>query len=216
MPLGDELERELLECLGDKFLEALAQVPYVAYDSAHKICAEHFRGPEAENVRPWVRRGMVETLIQDSAQQFPAIETTVVRADKSAWNHTEVRSGRVILTASTVQSPCGPVEFSEYRAGFALAAAQLPGMEDDRPANAPMYVLLLHSPQSQLPMAPEDRGLLPGSIYLAWPAADLSGYVHKINLVERHFEIIRRNHLPREWTDEASVSYLRSSRAIAI
>jgi hypothetical protein len=215
MALSDELERDLVDCFGEKFLESLARVPYVAYGAAHQLCAERFRDPEAENVRPWLRRGMVETLIQDSSQPYENIETKVVRADKSAWNHTEVRSGRIILTASTVQSPCGPVEFSEYRAGFALAAAQLPGIEDERSADAPTYVLLLHSPQSQLPMDPKDRGVLPGSVYLAWPAADLNGYVHKINLVERHFPIIRRNHLPKEWTDEAAVSYLRNSRAIA-
>jgi len=212
----DEMEQEAIDLLGDKFLEALAQLPFVGYRIAYEVCGEHFREPEAENTRPWFRRASIETLIQDSVTQFPKIEAKVVRADKSAWNHTEVRAGRIILTASAVQGPCGPVEWSDYRGGLARAAAQFPGMEDARPADAPTYVLLLHSSGSHLPMDPKLQGSLPGSVYLAWPAVDLNGYVHRVNLVDRYFEIIRRNHLPREWNEEAAVHYLRNTSAIAI
>ena len=66
----------------------------------------------------------------------------------SAWNHTELRSGPVILTASSVQSPCDLVEEADFRLTLARdnQAALWPEPGDEPgPDDAPLYVILLHS-----------------------------------------------------------------------
>src|SRR5260370_8854796 len=104
----------------------------------------------------------------------------------SSWNHTELQSGPVVITASTVQSPCDLVEEAEFRSTLALSNQGVlwpePGDEPDPDA---LYAILLHS-RSRFPSGEQARnGHLPRSAYLVFPFPDLSGYAHEINLFDR-------------------------------
>ena len=75
------------------------------------------------------------------------IRSNVVKSDKSFWNHSELTSGPIVLTASTVQTPCGPVDTSDFRLTLARSNQEVlwPEPFDEPAEGAPLYVLLLHS-----------------------------------------------------------------------
>lgn len=188
--------------------------------TAHQVSAEYVRAEfaptEAVNLLPYYRRAKLEGYLRDAAERS-GIAAKAVKSPGSGWFHSEVRSGPVVLTASTVQTPCGPVDPSEFRLSLAeenpLYLWDEPG---DAPADdPPLYILLLHS-RSVWSTAEEDSryGILPGSAYLAFPAAGLETYLHTINLFEAFPDVVE-SYLPREWATEAKVRYIHNARRLS-
>lgn len=210
-----ELEALTIRHLPEQLLRALVRSVFLAHKRVWDDCSRQFAETEAENVRPFYRRALLEGLIRGVAARYEGVTTEVVKAPQSNWNHTELRSGPIALTANSVPTPCAMVERAEFRLGLASSnQLRFEGLIDPPPPDAPLFVLLLHS--KSIWDDPEDVqrfGHLPGSAYLAYPAPDLRSYVHQINLFKM-FPSIVSEALPVEWDEQAHVRFMyRASRA---
>jgi hypothetical protein len=207
-----ELEAMFSEHMSPKFLERLLRAVFAAHKVAREECSANFKDPEADNLLGFYRRAKLEGFMRDTAQ-MEGIGAHVVKSKLSPWNHTELRSGPVVLTASSVQTPCDLVEEADFRTTLARGNqdALWPEPGDVPPADAPLYVILLHSKSRWSRGDQTQFGYLPGSAYLAFPLPDLSGYAHDIDLFDR-FPRVVDSHLPQEWDDEAKVRYLVQTR----
>jgi hypothetical protein len=187
---------------------------------AHQVSVEHvraeFAASEAVNLLPYYRRAKLEGYLRDAAERS-GIAAAALKSSGSGWFHTEVRNGAVVLTASTVQTPCGPVDPSEFRLSLAeenpLYLWEEPGdVAADEP---PLYALLLHSRSVwQTPEEEVRYGGLPGSAYLAFPASGLETYLYTINLFEAFPDIVE-SYMPREWDTEAKIRYIHNGRRLS-
>jgi len=207
----DEIQRLTLEHMPEEFFKRALQAVYTAHDVAQRDCFANFASTEGENLLGYYRRAKLEGYLRDAADRYPNLEASAEKADKSGWYHTEVRGGPVVLTQNSVQTPCALVEKAEFRCTLA-ESSQLSFWPEDRPEDALLYVVLLHS-RSQWE-TPQDRakfGHLPGSAYLAYPSRTLDSYVHAINLFERFPEIVDAN-CPDDLDTEARVRYVRRAR----
>lgn len=207
------LEAITFQHMPPRFLERLLRAVFAAHRVAAEECEANFRAPEAENILGFYRRGKLEGFMRDAAA-MEGIEAHVVRSNNSPWNHTELRSGRVVMTASSVQTPCDLVEEADFRLTLARSSQGFlwPEPGDEPEADCPLYVLLLHS-KSRWPSRDEQNrfGHLPGSAYLAYPTPDLCEYVHEIDLFGK-FPGVVDSFLPKEWDTEAKVRYLFNTR----
>lgn len=210
--MADEgIEHQLAAAFPDPFLRASLQAVFVARKLAWEYCNANYAYTEAENVRPWMARGNLEGLLRDVSDQFDSIDSSVVKA--SNWNHTEWRSGNLVLTQNSVATPCGRIDTSDYRT--TLAQFNRPLFDGygarDVPADARLLVLLLHS-QNRLDRGDRQQfGYLAGSAYLAFPASDLKGYLHRINLFERFPDVVAAQ-MPQGWDEEARIRFMRHAR----
>lgn len=207
-----ELEQALFNHLPEAYFRRVTQAVFLAHRVSAESCAAEYARTEAENVRPFVKRAKLEGYLRDIADQFPDVSASVVKADGSNWNHTEVRAGRVILTASSVSVPCALVDRAEFRLTLARDAQGTLFPDERLAPSSPLYVLLLHS-KSRWETEDESRdfGHLPGSAYVAFPSADLSQYIHEVDLFARFPDVVDA-HLPNEWSEEARVSFKRRAR----
>jgi hypothetical protein len=209
---GDELEELLFSHMSQRLFERLLRAVFAAHRVAAEECAANYKEPEADNIIGFCRRAKLEGFMRDAAD-MEGIAASAVRSRLSNWNHTELRSGPVVLTASSVQSPCDLVEEAEFRSTLALSNQGVlwPEPGDDPGPGAPLYVIMLHS-KSRLPREDQARhGYLPGSAYLGFPLPDLSGYAHEVNLFDR-FPHVVDSLLPQEWDKEAKIRYLLNAR----
>lgn len=210
---GAELEKTTFAHIPEAFFGRLLRAVFAAHKVAFEDCRDSFAETEAANLRPYYRRGKIESFMRDAADMVPGVTSTVVLGEGS-WYHTELRSGPVVLTASSVPAPCAIVERAEFRQTLARDNAQRlwPEPGDIPPDDAPLYVLLLHS-KSRWETTGESRehGHLPGSAYIAYPSPKLDTYVHEINLFERFPEIVEA-HMPQTWDTDAAVRYVQSAR----
>jgi hypothetical protein len=211
---SDELEKIFFDRISLKLTERLLRAVFAAHKVAAEECAANFKKEEAENMLGFYRRAKLEGFMRDAAD-MERVAAPVVRSRLSGWNHTELRSGRVVLTASSVQSPCDLVEEAEFRSTLARGNQDVlwpePGDEPD--PGAPLYVILLHSRSRFMRGEQARHGYLPGSAYIAFPLPDLSGYAHEINLFDK-FPAAVDSHVPQEWDKEAKVRYLLNARKV--
>ena len=201
----------LFEHMPPRFFERLIRALFAAHKAAAEECAANYRDTEVDNILGLCRRAKLEGFMRDAAQ-MEGISASVVRSQKSNWNHTELRSGPVVLTASTVQAPCDIVEDAEFRRTLARSNQDVlwPEPGDQPPPDAPLYAILLHS-KNRWPPGDQGRSTnLPGSAYVAFPRPDLSGYAHEINLFDK-FPRVVDSLLPQEWDQEAKVRYLTNT-----
>jgi len=210
---GAELEAILFQYMPPKFFERLLRAVFAAHKVAAEECAANFKGPETDNILGHYRRAKLEGFMRDAAD-MEGISAQVVRSRMSAWNHTEVSNGPVVLTASSVQSPCDRVEEADFRLTLARSNQGVLWPEPGDEPNGPLYVLLLHGKSRWVREDRAQYGHLPGSAYLAFPLPDLSGYAHDINLFER-FPHVVDSLLPQEWDKEAKVRYMLNTRKAA-
>jgi hypothetical protein len=209
---GDELDEILFRHMRPRLFERLLRAVFAAHKVAAEECAANYKKPEFDNMLGFCRRAKLEGFIRD-ATEMGGIAASAVRSRLSNWNHNEVWSGPVVLTASSVQSPCDLVEEAEFRSTLARSNQGVlwPEPGDDPEPDAPLYVILLHS-KSQLPHEDQARhGYLPSSAYLGLPLPDLFGYAHEINLFDR-FPHVVDSLLPQDWDKEAKVRYLLNAR----
>jgi hypothetical protein len=197
----------------DRALRALFLAHKDAYDEVHANNAE----TEAANLLPYARRAKVEGYVRDAAERT-GLRVDTVRPPKSGWNHIEVKAGPVVLTASAVPYPCGPVDPSEFRLTLAkpneILLWEEPG--DTPPDGTPLYVLLLHSRNVWVPHESKvNYSYLPGSAHIAFPVPELSEYVHSVNLFDRFPNVIE-SLMPQEWDTEVRVRYLYNARRVAV
>lgn len=211
---GDEIERLAFQYVPEAFFRRALQAVYAARRLAWDDCRSRFADTEAANARPYVTRAMLEGSLRDAAGLTPGLVATVLKAEKGGWFHTEVRGGPVVLTQSSVSSPCALVDMSEFRRTLARSNQGVLWREPDDDTG-PLYALLLHSRYQWTDKEDRERhGHLAGSAYVAFPAADLDEYIHVINLFERFPDVVAAN-MPEDWDREAQVRYLDRARRAA-
>lgn len=201
--LSDLIDAHLPDDLLKRALRAVFQAKKVAYDH----CAAEFLSPaDAENVRPFYARGKIQELLREIVGPVPGVEATTVKSDGTFWNHTEILSGPVVMTAHAVQAPCGLVDGSDYQLSLACGQDALFGSEEPS-ADARLYALLLHSPfRGRNDTEQREFAYLPGSVYVAFPASGITYYVRHINLFERFPDVIDQM-MPNQWDESARVHY---------
>ncbi len=212
---GEDLEALTFRHLPKTFLQRVLQAVYLAHRVATDECRSQFPPEEATNVVGFYRRGKLEAYLRDAAKSFPGIEPHTAKADHSNWNHVEIRGGPVVLTEHSVQWPGAVVTHADWRMNLARSNQIRLWGDDLIPDDAPLYVVLLHSPSRWLQA--EDAlkyGHLPQSCHLAYPSPDFDDYQHMINLFYL-FPGIVGAHMPAEWDTEARVRYLHRSRRVA-
>ena len=208
----DEIERRFFAEVPEAFCRGLLRAVFAARRMAWDHCQSEFPQEESDNVRPWYARGKIESLMREASALHGGMSARVVKASKSPWNHTEVLSGRVLLTAAGVQQPCGPVNKAEFRLGLARTNQYSLFDYDAGEEQPSLYALLLCTPFHALTRDEAQMfGYLPGSAYIAFPAADLESYVHEISLFDKYPDIVESNY-PQEWDQAARVSYLFNAR----
>ncbi len=212
---GPELEAYTYQHMPEVLFERLLRAVFAAHQLSAEECRAGFEPSESFNLLPFHRRARLEGLMRDVADRT-GIVSKVVKSDKSFWNHTELRSGPVVLTASTVQSPCGPVDTSDFRLSLASSNQGVlwPEAFDEPVDGAPLYILLLHSRSRWLSVADQERfGHLPGSAYIAYPTPDLDGYAHEVNLFDKYPGTVA-SFMPEAWNDDARISYFFKARKL--
>jgi hypothetical protein len=207
-----ELEQFTYQYLPEDYWRRVLQAVFTAHRVAWDECTSTMAELEARNVQPYYKRGKLEGYIRDVAALFPGVTTEVLRADQSGWYHTEVRSGPLLMTESSVTTPCALVERAEFRLTLA-SSAQGVLFEDERLGDeSALYVLLLHS-RSVWPDGESYRSYrhLPGSAYIAFPSPTLDHYVHQVDLFAKFPDVVGA-HLPQEWDREARLRYVGNTR----
>lgn len=204
----DELESLVVQHLTESFLLNAIRAVFDARRLAHELCVTNFEPVEASDLRPLVARGKLNEYLRGVADVIPNCTASVQRSEGSSIKRTELQAGPIRLTAHSVQYPCGKVKDYKYRQSLAHGPWQpLPPFNDEATPSDTLYVVLLHGPYKARSLG--EIGVynhLPGSLYLAFPTADLKDYAHKVNLVER-FESLIASLLPKEWGEEAQTHY---------
>jgi hypothetical protein len=216
--IAEEIELTTFEHLPDAFWTRMIPGLFAAHKRAHEVTFAEFERPEADDLLGFIRRAKVEANLRGAASLFPdAMEANAVRSRLGPWHHVEVRSGPVVLTASTVTSPGDMVDHAEFRESLAHEANVLRlDLEGEEPVDRkvlPLYAILLHSKYRAARPDDHQYAYLPGSAYLAFPNAGCDHYLHTINLFDRYADLVAR-HMPQEWDTEAHVRYFHSARRL--
>jgi hypothetical protein len=218
---SSQCEALFFQHVPDRFLRRAVRMVFASHKRAWDDTQAQFAATEAENLRGFYRRAVVEGGLRDVADLHTddGLSHRVVKADGSGWNHTEVLAGPVLLTAATVQAPCGPVDKADFRLG--LAKSNNNALFDDLLLfenglyGKHLFAMLLHSRYQSADAGKQAKyGHLPGSAYLAFPASDLDSYVLEINLFDRYPEIVAAE-LPQEWDQAAVVTFMHNARKSA-
>ncbi len=218
--IADEVEETTSRHLPDAFWRRMIPALFAAHKVAYDATYDEFERPEAEDLLGFTRRAKVEANLRGVAALFPDMMTAKnVRASKGPWNHVEVHSGPVVLTASTVTNPCDMVDRAEFRESLARETNELRlNLEADEelgPRDLPLYVILLHSKFRTARSEDRQYSYLPGSAYLAFPDEGCGHYLHTINLFDRYADVVERQ-MPQEWDHEGHVRYFRNARRVIV
>ena len=217
--IAAEIEQTTFQHLSDAFWRRMISGLFDAHRSAHEVTFTQFEQPEAHDLLGFTRRAKVEANLRGVAKLFPDTMTAKdVKASKGPWNHVEVHSGPVVLTASTVTNPGDMVDRAEFRASLAYETNalrfDLEGEGQADPDDLPLYAILLHSRFRTTRSEDHQYVYLPGSAYLAFPNEGCDHYLHTVNLFERCSDVVTRL-MPQEWDNEARVRYFHNARRFA-
>lgn len=150
-----------------------------SYDEAFRYCRDNFPGPEAHDLYPIIRRAMLERNLRARLSRYHAtISTPELNAIGNCY-HTELRSGRVVLTVSAVEAQGVIVRDAEFRKTLAQnPQGELFNKPEPPPEDAFLYAILLHGPLG--------GGMLssPGFIRVAFPDQYCESYVDSFNLLD--------------------------------
>lgn len=174
------------------------RVIFADYRKARQSCEEMFGSPgspESHDALPHIRRGLIEQDLRATADRHDGVSARVALNNGDNCNHTEIVSGRVLMTQSAVKSHTEIVRLAKFRLGHAevrlghAEAYQLAlgldgeSVDHDKPqSDAPLYAIIIHGPDPQNPS-------LPGFVRVVFPLRDCSHYVDRIDLLERFSDL---------------------------
>jgi hypothetical protein len=175
----------------EAFLEALAAVLLSSYRRSFRWCGKQFPEEEARDLRPYVRRCMIDARMRQLAQEHSIRGTAEWNIAKNV-HHTKIVAGRIVMTASAVDDPRRLPRQADFRDGYARDNQPLlPAMQELEPPpdpDAPLYAILCHGPSVDNPSLPafaDIRFPLPGC--LAWAPG-------RIRLFERYPNAAQAKH----------------------
>jgi len=204
--------------MSQPFFGAVLRGVFQAYEVAWSECRPRFSARQFDNIVGHYVRSKLEDILQGVADRFK-MTTVLEKAPGSRWNRSQIHSGPILLVENAVDTPCARLEYAHFRRTLAKTNQLRMQFQDEDAAledkDTPLYVALLHS-RSQWGIDTDARqkwGHLPGSAYLAFPAADSPFYLHDINLFDL-FPSVVRSQTPKEWDTEARVWYLNRARKV--
>jgi hypothetical protein len=156
------------------FAVAVAEGIQEAYAETQQECAGKY-GQEAEDLRGHLLRCKVERNLRVRCSALNGanvcFEFNVARNSR----HVVVRAGRLIITASAVETRHTIVRHAEFRGSFALSnKLSLFGESEENRTGKPQYLLVLHG-------AGGADGA-PGFIDIVPPTADCDGYLEEARI----------------------------------
>lgn len=179
------------ESIEDSLLEGCVRVVFTGYRTVRQVCVEMFGStgsPESHDALPHIRRGLIEQDLRATADRHDGVSAGVALNKGDNCNHTEIVSGRVLMTQSAVKSHTEIVRLARFRQGYAEAYQLGLGLdgesvERDKPQpDAPLYAIIIHGPN------PENLSL-PAFVHVVFPSRDCSHYVDRIDLLERFSDL---------------------------
>lgn len=185
--MATRLRQAFFDNVPDGFLLDSGRAIISAYRTAHVRCEELFEASEAHDALPIVRRGLIEQDWRSIARRHAGVRADAVPNVARTSYHTTVTCGAVTLTQSAVPHPQAIVREARFREGYAetLQYTLFPNVEEKFVESDALYGVLLHGPH------PKDRSI-PGFIHVAFPAADWSYYVDRIDILGR-FQVLRES-----------------------
>lgn len=181
--LSDQLDRIFDVSFPKQIQEAILKCLFDAYAIASDECSK-FPKEEAHDLFPFLRWIQLRTLLRGLADRFESVEAQVEPNGTASSYHVCINAGQVKLTASTVDDPSALPPFANYRAEYA-AQSQLDLFEDNDPfpPDGKIYVILTHG-KDQL------NRRQPAFARIIFPEKDCQSFVHRIDLFERHKELV--------------------------
>lgn len=190
-PPESRLKTLFFESVKDPLLQDCVRVIFADYRRARQSSDEMFgstSSPESHDTLPLIRRGFIEQDLRAVANRHDGVSATAALNNGNNCYHTQIVSGRVLMTESVVDSHVEIVRLAKFRQGYAETyqlALGLDGedVEHERPpSDAPIYAILIHGPH------PKNLSL-PGFVHVVFPSGDCSHYVGRIDLLERFGEL---------------------------
>ena len=153
-----------------------------AYKEARKISNASFAAPEAKVILPYNRRAKAEEYFRMTAKSYSEMNVTIEKNFAKNNSFTQIRSGRIVMTISAVNTPRELVGGARFRETL----AQDPNVQYDLfipvseqqvppPTGDAYYAIFLHSKVSEK----DDNYYF---AQLAFPSKDCKRYVANINL----------------------------------
>lgn len=179
---ADEMRSELTDALGEGFLEDLIRLLFSAYRGAFHECSKNFPAQQAHDLRPILRRSMIERDLKPLAESHGLV-VSVVQTTKGKSFHTEVKGKNVVLTVSAVDTPQSMFRDAVFRQN--LARAQMHLFDENCVAdNPPLYAVLLHGPHRKQNQ--------PRFGVVAFPQPDCKNYITKLSLFSKFPQVIEQ------------------------
>lgn len=153
-----------------------------AYIEARRISNSSFAAPEAKVILPYNRRAKAEEYFRMTANSYPEMLVTTEKNFAKNNSFTQVRSGRIVMTISAVNTPREVVVGARFRETLAqeghfqyglftsISEQQAPSQTGDA-----YYAILLHSKVSK-------NGDNSYFARIVFPSKDCKQYVTNIDL----------------------------------
>lgn len=173
---SDELRNQFMKSVPRDFLEKSLRGLFAIYPMALQDLNKRFPPAEAHDLLPHYRRAMFESEWRKIAKSSPELRASFeTNKTKNAW-HTRIRCGKVILTASAVESPGEIVRYADFRKTLAENQTDLFRDQNNQPdKEGHYYAILLHGPL--------DNDLSkPGFAEFGIPDMEFQQYLERINL----------------------------------
>lgn len=161
---------------------------FECYLSAAEWCADRFEPSEGFNVLPFYRRGLIESMLRESAIGISGMKCAVEQ--DGFWNHTVIGTGDCIMTQATVKFPDELVRCSLARQAYCEPDNQKYLNASFQPITQSrkgfVYGLLLHGRE------PRER-FFPAFARIVFPDRNLESYfARQIDLFKEFPETVRR------------------------
>ena len=184
-------------------------------DAAKQMCDQVKEGSYTKNVArdlfPHVRRATVETRFFDLASEIPIVEVSSWPNKTLNNNHTVIRVGSVVMTASAVLTPYGMVREADFRNSYAGPQMRLFDLDDKSNFRVPIFEKrpsdddLLYG--IVLYCAAENNRFEIGSVRVGFPNAACTAYRDKMDLMRLFPETAKKTEV-EQIQDQAIVNLL--------
>lgn len=197
-----DLKQLLRDSFPEEFLRGTVDVLYAAYRGAVTECRERYTVEVAHDVRGHVQRATFEQAWRELAAQTSDVSARVLRNPRGTSFFTEVRSGRVVLTASAVTSPGAVPRDARFRKNRAFGNQGVLIGENPAPSDDDeVFAVLLHGPAERFPGILSFAGM-------AVPSPDFDAYLGHLDLFEVCPDVVRKN-TPEEIIEDMAWPKLR-------
>lgn len=176
-----EIEQLFFHSVPETVQRALIQCIFGAYNTAFEDCSK-FQEEEARDIRPFFRWVQIRSDLRGLPARFPGVLGSAERY------HTRVTCGKIILTASAVEDPSELPRRATYREEYASSQLDLFG-NDGVSDGEYLYAILTHSPDPH-------NHRQPYFTHIGFPDRQYHGYIHRINLFERHAQLVTSLQIP--------------------